>query len=61
MDEVDLCSNRVEINSIKPSLTLTFWRVRWEGKYVSVCKARGKLEGSGGILPREILILDHVK
>ena len=31
------------------------------GKYVSVCKARGKLEGSGGMLPREILILDHVK
>ena len=28
------------------------------GKYVSVCKACGKLEGSGDMLPREILILD---
>ena len=28
------------------------------GKYVSVCKACGKLGGSWGMLPREILILD---
>ena len=28
------------------------------GKYVSVCKACGKLRGSGGMLPWEILILD---
>ena len=27
-------------------------------KYVSMCKACGKLGGSGGMLPREILILD---
>ena len=26
----------------------------WGGKYVSVCKACGKLGGSGGMLPREI-------
>ena len=30
----------------------------WGGKYVSVCKACGKLGGSGAMLPREILILD---
>ena len=28
------------------------------GKYIFVCKACDKLEGSGGMLPREILILD---
>ena len=28
------------------------------GKYVSVCKACGNLGGSGGMFPREILILD---
>ena len=28
------------------------------GKYVSMCKACGKLGGSGGMLPWEILILD---
>ena len=28
------------------------------GKYVSMCKACGKLRGSGGMLPREMLILD---
>ena len=28
------------------------------GKYVSMCKASGKLGGSGGMLPREVLILD---
>ena len=28
------------------------------GKYISMCKARGKLGRSGGMLPREILILD---
>ena len=28
------------------------------GKYVSVCKACGKLEGSGGMLSLEMLILD---
>ena len=28
------------------------------GKYVSVCKACGKLGESGGMLPREMLILD---
>ena len=28
------------------------------GKYVSMCKTCGKLGGSGGMLPREILILD---
>ena len=27
------------------------------GKYVSVCKACGKLGGSGGMLSREIFIL----
>ena len=26
----------------------------WGGKYVSVCKACGKLGGSGGMLPQEI-------
>ena len=30
----------------------------WGDKYVSVCKACGKLGGSGGMLPWEILILD---
>ena len=30
----------------------------WEGKYMSVCKACGKLGGSGGMLLREILIFD---
>ena len=30
----------------------------WGGKYVSVCKACGKLGGSGGMLPRENFILD---
>ena len=29
-----------------------------EGKYISVCKAHGKLGGSGGMLPWEILIFD---
>ena len=29
-----------------------------EGKYVFMCKACGKLGGSGGMLPREILTLD---
>ena len=28
------------------------------GKYISVCKACGKLGGAGGMLPWEILILD---
>ena len=28
------------------------------GKYVSMCKACGKLGGSGGMLHREMLILD---
>ena len=30
----------------------------WGGKYVSVGKVCGKLGGSGGMLPHEILILD---
>ena len=30
----------------------------WGGKYISVCKACGKLGGSGGMLPQESLILD---
>ena len=30
----------------------------WGGKYVSICKACGKLGESGGMLPQAILVLD---
>ena len=37
---------------------LDYWGRGGGGKYVSVCKACGKLGGSGGMLFREIFILD---
>ena len=34
------------------------YKSKSRGKYISVCKACGKLGVSGGMLPQEILILD---
>ena len=34
------------------------WITGGGGKHIFVCKTCGKLGGSGGMLPREILILD---
>ena len=37
---------------------MDYWGGGGGGKYISVCKACGKLGGAGGMLPWEILILD---